>query len=256
MGWSAAPGSLRRMLRVVTEIARPAALDTALSAAILRRVASGEEPATLRVWTPDRSVAFGRQDAVRPGFRSAVEAVTARGFAPVERLAGGRAAVFHEGTLAFSWAMPEHRVRETITDRFRLVAGIVVSALTRLGHDARIGEVPGEYCPGEWSVNLGGSRKVMGVGQRLIRGGAHLGGVIVTSGAALVNEVLDPAYHHLGYRWDPAATGDLGGVSPGAVAAALLEAVAEAGFVPEPGIPTAETRELAARLAADHDAAR
>ena len=32
------------------------------------------------------------------------------------------------------------------------------------------GEVAGEYCPGQHSVNARGERKLMGVGQRLIRG--------------------------------------------------------------------------------------
>ena len=40
-------------------------------------------------------------------------------------------------------------------------------ALQRLGLDARLGELAGEYCPGEFSVNLAGRSKVMGVGQRV-----------------------------------------------------------------------------------------
>lgn len=244
------------MLRLITDRFDPPDLDTAVSAAVLQRVAAGTDPATLRLWTPLLAVAFGRQDRARPGYRDAVAAVTGLGYTPVERPAGGRAAVFHEGTIAFSWAMPEARVRETIADRFAMMSGLVVRALESLGFDARIGEVAGEYCPGEWSVNLGGTHKVMGVGQRLIRGAAHIGGVVVVSGADAVNRPLEPAYRSLGYDWRPEATGALDqidpGVSPEQVAAALTSAVSAAGHDLVPGSLDASCLRLAAELAPDH----
>lgn len=248
------------MPRLVTDRFDPPALDTAVSAAVLHRVASGSDPATLRVWTPERSVAFGRQDRARPGYRTAVSAVAGLGFAPVERLAGGRAAVFHEGTIAFSWALPESHGPETITSRFAAIAGIVVRALSSLGLDARIGEVPGEYCPGEWSVNLGGTRKVMGVGQRLVRGGAHVGGVIVVSGSQWVNLPLIPAYRALAYEWRPEATGAIDEALPGidiaVVRDAFLAAFGAAGEDIVPGRLDATCLEQAAALASEHDATR
>ena len=248
------------MLRVVSDRFDPPALDTAVSSAILQRVATGEEPETLRLWSPQRSVAFGRQDRVRPGYRDAVAAVAALGFTPVERLAGGRAAVFHEGTLAFSWAIPEPRVRETIAERFAMISGLVARSFAALGLDARIGEVPGEYCPGEWSVNLGGARKVMGVGQRLIRGAAHLGGVIVVTDADLVNRPLLPAYLALGYPWVPEATGALDETMPGLsterVAANLLATLAEAGHEITGGAIDDGCLHLAEELEPDHDPTR
>lgn len=248
------------MIRLITDRFEPPSLDTAVSSAILQRVASGDEPPTLRLWSPQRSVAFGRQDRVRPGYPAAVKSVAALGFAPVERLAGGRAAVFHEGTIAFSWAMPESRVRETIGDRFRTMAGLVVDALASLGCDARIGEVPGEYCPGEWSVNLGGSHKVMGVGQRLIRGAAHIGGVVVVNDPESVNRPLIPTYRLLDYEWRPEATGSVDLAVPGIdvsrVTAAMLDAFTAGGFATEHGVLDDECLALAARLAPDHDPSR
>jgi lipoate-protein ligase A len=182
-------------------------LDTAISRAILDRVASGELPETLRLFVADRMVAFGRQDVANPEYAAAVEAARSAGFAPIERLAGGKAAVFHEATLAFSWAIPEPRPRETIHQRFEAIASIVVEALISLGVDAHIGEVPGEYCPGTFSVNAGGRAKIMGVGQRLIAGAAHVGGVVVVDRTDLINRVLTPVYDALGYEWNPEATG-------------------------------------------------
>ena len=56
--------------------------------------------------SPSRS-----RTAPRAGFEAAVEAARAAGFEPVVRLAGGRAAVFHEGTLALAWATPGRAAR-------------------------------------------------------------------------------------------------------------------------------------------------
>jgi octanoyl-[GcvH]:protein N-octanoyltransferase len=200
----------RRTIALVREsFPRPEEMDTAVSHATLRLVAAGELPETLRVHRPGPVVAFGPRDRVAPGFPEAVAAARADGFGAVERLAGGRAAVFHEGTIAFSWAIPDPRAREGIRDRFEAVAEIMVDAFRNLEIDARIGELPGEYCPGEHSVNARGRTKLMGVGQRVIDGAAHVGGVIVVSGADRIRRVLIPVYGAMALDWDPATVGSL-----------------------------------------------
>src|SRR5207244_3727585 len=80
---------------------------------------------------------------------------------------------------------------------------------------ARGGEGPGEYCPGEHSVNARGQVKVMGVGQRLVATAAHVGGVIVVSGAERIRQVLVPVYEALGLTWDPSTVGALADEVPG-----------------------------------------
>jgi octanoyl-[GcvH]:protein N-octanoyltransferase len=205
----------------------PEELDTAVSHATLRLVAEGRLPATLRVHRPGAVVAFGPRDRVAPGFPQAVAAARSHGFGVVERLAGGRAAVFHQGTIAFSWAIPDPRAREGIRSRFEVLAGIVVDALRGLGVDARVGELPGEYCPGEHSVNAGGRTKVMGVGQRIIDGAAHVGGVIVVTGADRVRDVLIPVYRALDLSWEPATVGSLEEEVPGMTWNRAVESVIE-----------------------------
>jgi octanoyl-[GcvH]:protein N-octanoyltransferase len=195
-------------LRLITDSDPDPLVDTALSNAIMTRVAAGDIGPTLRLFVPDRVVAFGSQDRTRPGYADAVRAVRTAGFVGVERLAGGRAAVFHEGTIAFAWASPEEDSKLRIQQRFETIASIVLDALRRIELTGEIGETPGEYCPGRFSVHIAG-RKVMGVGQRLVRGGAHVGGVLVVNSPDLVNRPLVPAYEALGYDWSPAATGSL-----------------------------------------------
>ncbi len=200
-------------------------LDTAVSHALVRAVARGDLPPCFRLHRTDRVVAFGRADTLAPGYPQAVRSASAAGYQTVQRLAGGRAAVFHEGTLAFSWAVPTPDPRRDIQGRFEFVSASLVAALRRLGLDARVGEVPGEYCPGRYSINLYGKYKVVGVGQRLVRGAAHVGGVIVVQGADELRRVLDPVYRQLDLPWDPRVAGELCEADPGLTVDTVAEVV-------------------------------
>src|SRR5215218_4280137 len=186
-----------------------ASRSTAVARAVMVRVASGELPATFRLHRPGRILAFSKQDAASAGFGDAVKAASAAGFEPVIRLAGGRAAVYHEETLALSWAVPDRRPSARTEARFRELAQLLQGALCDLGADARIGEVPGEYCPGAWSVNARGATKLAGTGQRLIAGAAHRGAVIVGQDSRSVRDVLIPVYEALRLAWDPRTAGSV-----------------------------------------------
>jgi lipoate-protein ligase A len=186
-----------------------------VSRAILERVALGELPQTFRLARPGAMVAFGKQDVNSPGYGTAVAAARAGGFEAVQRLAGGRAAVFHEHTIAFAWAGRAKDTWSGTHDRFRTIAGIVERALQRLGVDARTGEIPREYCPGEYSINARGQTKLAGIGQRLVKGAWHIGGVIVVAEGDRVRDVLVPVYEALGLDWDPATAGAVAQEVPG-----------------------------------------
>jgi lipoate-protein ligase A len=233
---------------------RPA-FDTAVSRAILDRVAAGEMPATMRVARPGAMVAFGKQDTSAAGYAAAVAAARRGGFEAVERLAGGRAAVFHEDTVAFALAVADPDAARNTHSRFRVMAPVISRALSGLGVDARVGEIPGEYCPGEYSVNARGRTKLMGVGQRIIKGGAHVGGVIVAAGGDRVRDVLIPVYEALGLAWDPATSGsvadEVAGTGYEEVERAFLDELAAIFDLVE-GALDDETLALAERLEARH----
>ena len=199
-------------------------------------------------------VAFGRQDANSPGYAEAVAAARAGGFEAVERLAGGRAAVFHEQTIAFAWAGRADDVWSGTHDRFARIAGIVERALRRLGVDARTGEIPREYCPGEYSINAGGRRKLVGIGQRLIRGTWHIGGVIVVAEAERVRDILVPVYEALGLDWDPGTAGSVADEVPGATWEDVADALRAELPPHEPAGLDAGTLALAERLEPEHRA--
>jgi octanoyl-[GcvH]:protein N-octanoyltransferase len=237
---------------ITRAFAERTAYDVAVSRAILERVARHELPDTVRLARPGAMVAFGKQDVSSPWFLEAVGAARAGGFDAVKRLAGGRAAVFHEETVAFAWARATSDPWPGTHDRFREISAVLERALRALGVDARVGEIPGEYCPGEYSVNARGQTKLVGVGQRIIKGASHIGGVIVVGGADRIRDVLVPVYDALGLDWDPETTGsienEVGSVTFEDVVAAIkaeLPALEEAAF-------DTQTLALAETLAPEH----
>lgn len=233
---------------------RPA-FDTAVSKAILRFVSQGRLPETLRLYRPGAMVAFGGQDISSAGYAQAVSAARSHGFEAVQRLAGGRAAVYHDQTIAFAWAIPGGTPRHSIPQRFKEISTIIMEALNGLGVDARVGDVKGEYCPGSYSVNARGATKLMGVGQRLEANAAHVGGVVVVGGAERIKQVLEPVYEALGLSWDPGATGsieeEVGSVTYAEVERAVIEAFSRR-YTLVPGSLTPKILALAEEMEPEH----
>ena len=232
------------------------ALDTAVSRVLLMEASRPGAPETLRISIPGRAVAFGKRDALSPGFAKAVIAARNAGFEPFLRLAGGRAAVFHEGTVAIAWTIPDQRPIDGIRDRFAAVSGLVVDALGALGVSAAVGAVPGEYCPGEFSVHAGPA-KVAGVGQRLTKSAAMIGGVVVVERGDLVRGALVPVYDALGLEWDPNTAGALSdtvpGIEPSEVIRAMIDRLGNRGPV-ETASLTGEVINAAQAMRAEFDA--
>ena len=187
------------------------------------RVARGELPET--VGSRDRPRGGLRQARrARSGYGDAVRAAAEEGFGAVLRLAGGRAAIFHEGTLRW----PRGAVRRSAGGHPRALRGeatLMRRALGRLGVHARVGGVGGEYCPGRWSVNAGGARKLVGIGQRVVAGGSHTGSVIVVEDSDRVERVLGPVYAALSLAWNPETVGAVEDEAPGIRWAGMRDAV-------------------------------
>jgi lipoate-protein ligase A len=232
-------------------------LDAAVSRATMLRVAAGDLPETLRIAPTGTTVAFAKRDAVAPGYAEAVRAAREQGFVASLRLAGGRAAVFHDGTMEIGHAVPDAEPRGGIHDRFARSAERLARALARLGVDARVGEVAGEYCPGRYSVNARGAVKLAGIGQRVVGGGSHTGVVLVVEGEDRINGVLEPVYAALGLDWDPSASGSVRSEAPDATWSSVRDAIVTEyarDYDLVPGEMDAETLELAKELAPDHRA--
>jgi octanoyl-[GcvH]:protein N-octanoyltransferase len=208
-----------------------AALDVAIAQALLERVASGEEPPALRIYRPAPTVAFGRLDAVRPGFRAAADAARAHGFEPVLRGPGGTATAYHRDSLVLDLVVADDDPITGVQARFAQQAGVIAAALRSLGVDARVGAVAGEHCPGAHSVNAGGRTKLVGTAQRIVRRAWLFSASLVVRDLGPVRDVLEAVYDRLARDWDPATAGavadSLGEVAVGDVEQALLDAFAE-----------------------------
>jgi octanoyl-[GcvH]:protein N-octanoyltransferase len=205
-----------------------AVAQLALSQALLNRVAAdGEAPLVARLYVPGPTVAFGRVDAFRPGFEAAVRVARDHGFEPVLRAPGGRAAAYHERSLVLELAAAEHDPRAGITDRFAAMAGLVVAALRGLGVDAVSGELPGEYCPGRFSV-LAGGVKLGGIAQRVVAGASLVGIAVVVEDGARIRAVLEDVSRALEYDFDPTTAGAVADVAPGVATADVGAAIERA----------------------------
>ena len=206
---------------------RPA-LDVAVSHALLVRVARGEIEPAVRLYRPAPTLAFGRLDALRPGFGEAGEAARDAGFQPIVRLAGGHAAAYHEQSLIYEEIVAQRDVTAGLHDRFRDAADLLAGALTGLGVETQVGEIPGEYCPGAYTVSAAGRLKLVGSAQRAVRGGALLSAFILVGDGDRLRAGLFDVYRALEIAWQPAAAGALEDVAPGvtlpAVEAAVLAA--------------------------------
>ncbi|HWE12587.1 MAG TPA: hypothetical protein VG365_03695 [Solirubrobacteraceae bacterium] len=191
------------------------ALELAVSAALLGLVASGRRGPVLRCYRPLSTVAFGRRDRFLAGFSRAAAAAQRHGFVPVIRAAGGRAAAYDEGCLVLEEIIPAADSMSAIRDRFADEAGRQAGALRSLGVDARVGEVPGEYCPGEFSVNARGLTKLIGSAQRIVRGAWLFSTVVVVQSGGRLRPVLEDVYAGLGLEWEPTTTGSVADEVPG-----------------------------------------
>jgi octanoyl-[GcvH]:protein N-octanoyltransferase len=191
------------------------AFEIALAQALLAMVAEGRHRPVLRCYRPPPTVAFGRRDCFLPGFSRAAAAAGRHGFAPVIRGAGGRAAAYDEGCLVLDEILPAPDSMRGVRERFADGAELQAQALRSLGVDASVGELPGEYCPGEFSVNARGQTKLIGAAQRIIPGAWLFSTVVVVQSAAQVRAVLEDVYAELGLEWDPATTGSVAVEVPG-----------------------------------------
>lgn len=229
--------------------ADPAA-DLERGVGLLRDVAAGRRPALLRLYRPAPTVAFGQRDTRLPGFDEAWAAGRDAGFTPVVRAAGGRAAAYHPGTLIVDHIQPSAQAMEGHQARFAEFGELFAAALRSLGVHAAVGEIAGEYCPGEFSVHgtpepgvLGSPAKLVGTAQRVVSGAWLFTSVVVVEDAAPLRAVTTDVYDALGLQLDPSTVGSAAELVPEprraaidteAVALALLRTWREAGYPAAP----------------------
>ena len=224
------PGA-RTLTVVRQEKSLGAGRDLEFGLELLARARNGEIGPTLRLYRPAPTVAFGQRDTRLPGFEAAAQACRANGFEPLVRRAGGRAAAYHEGTLVVDHIEPDADAIAGSKTRFGYFGELFAEALRTVGVQAAVGEIPGEYCPGEFSVHgtdpadAAHRVKLVGTAQRVVAGGWLFSSVIVVENSAPIRNVLTGSYAALGLDWDPATAGAVDDLVPGVDVAAVEDAL-------------------------------
>ncbi|MGW1339452.1 lipoate--protein ligase family protein [Kribbella sp. NPDC002412] len=230
-----------------------AAVELAVGHALVRRVSAGEVNEALRVYRPvSPAVVFGRRDTRLPGFGAAALAARAAGFEPLVRAVGGRPVAYTTEALVVDHVKHEQLAPDGLETRFKEYGLLYADVLHALGIDARVGAVPGEYCPGAHSINARGVVKLVGTGQRVVRNGWLFSALVVVGDDARLRAVLTDVYRHLELPFDPASVGSLSTEVPGLTIDTVQRQLLDAYGAPPPTAVDDATLELAVSLAADH----
>jgi octanoyl-[GcvH]:protein N-octanoyltransferase len=239
---------------IVERSPRRPSLEVAVSHALVEQVNAGALASVVRLYRPAPTVAFGRLDALRPGFAAAVAAARAHGFTPVLRAPGGHAVAYHERSLAIDEVTGSDDPIAGMQDRFARSAARLAGALRAVGVDSRVGRVPDEFCPGDFTVNARGAVKLVGTAQRVVRRASLLAASVVVLDAGPVREVLRDVYRALELDWAPATAGavadEVAGVTVDDAERAVLDAYGIRGSA---GALDAATLERARALEPAHE---
>lgn len=215
------------------ECSRGAVGDLADSVLLLGAIARSEAiDRVVRVYRPWPTVAMTRRESLMPGFDAACAAARARGFEPVVRPTGGRAVAYDPGCLVVDIVEAERGGRGDNTAAFIAAGERFVRALRAVGVDARLGPVPDEYCPGDYSVNARGAVKLVGTAQRVVRGARLVSASVPLGPVGALADVLTAVNAALDFAWDPRTVGSVGLEAPEAsvalVEGALIDGIAGA----------------------------
>lgn len=190
--------------------------DLLASKRLLHVVAGKPELGTVvRVYQPGPTVAFSRKEETLPGFADAVSEALAFGFEPVIRPAGGRMVALDQQWLVLDIVTPEPDRSNSHRDIYESYGDAIIRVLTGLGVDAALGPVPGEYCPGDYSINARGEVKIVGTAQRVTSGARLFSASIPLAISPSVNEMFNRVNKILDLDWNPATLGSLAHEAPG-----------------------------------------
>ncbi|GAA1871177.1 lipoate--protein ligase family protein [Brevibacterium marinum] len=226
----------------------PPTAELAFARVLLDSVKHGRRGATLRMYRPRPTVAFGARDRFLPGFPEAIEAARDHGFTPALRSLGGRAAAYHRGSLVIDHIEPSDAFIKDTTARFTGFGQDYVEVLRGIGIDAHLGEIPGEYCPGEHSVNVAGRIKAIGTAQRVVSGAWLFSSSVVVEDPHPIRSVLTDVEAALGIEWDPSTGGSISEIHPEITTDTVAEAFASYYDHADPHSPGGPTEDELAAL--------
>lgn len=204
------------------------AVSELVTPALLLRSPSATWSELVHVYVPHGpTVAFSGRDLRSPGIAAATEVARAAGFEPVVRSPGGRMVAYDSGSVVIDHLDRTTGIRHAGSSTFAQNAESHVRVLRAFGDvDARVGEVDGEYCPGEFSINVGGTAKVVGSAQRVTATGSLFSTVVQVAVSDRVRAVIVDVSEALGYDLRHSSIAGLADHVPGLTAGEVAEAFA------------------------------
>jgi len=204
-------------------------LDMELTGTLLSTVARGDAPDTIRVFRPGPTVAFGRLDRARPGFEDARVVAARHGRTPVLRWGGGHAAAYDSECVIVEVLVRHDRGGISgLQTRFLAMAETIQRVFDGLDVPLELGELPGEYCPGRYSLHIPAGPKVAGVAQRVLARASLTTAVVVVGGGEELRTVIRDVYAALDLPLDVATAGAVTDHYPNINASLVQRAIIEA----------------------------
>lgn len=196
--------------------------------ALLLRTPNAPWSQLVHIYVPSGpTVAFSGRDLRSPGIAAATALARSAGFEAVVRSPGGRMVAYDSGAVVIDHLNSTSDLRHAGRSTFADNASNHAKVLRGLGDiDARVGEVDGEYCPGEFSVNVAGVAKVIGSAQRVTSTGSLFSTVIQVTVSERVRAVITDVSAALGYELRESSIAGLADYAPGLTAEKVAAAFA------------------------------
>ncbi|MDT7783495.1 MAG: octanoyl-[GcvH]:protein N-octanoyltransferase [Pseudonocardiales bacterium] len=194
--------------------------------ALLLRAPHASWSELVHIYVPTSpTVAFSGRDLRSPGITKATEIAQAAGFETVVRSPGGRMVAYDSGAVVIDHLDRTTGIRHAGSATFAANASHHALVLRALGDvDARVGEVDGEYCPGEYSINVGGETKVVGSAQRVTSTGSLFSTVVQVAISERVRAVIADVSDALGYDLRRSSIAGLADYVPALTSAEVAQA--------------------------------
>ncbi|MGC1329753.1 lipoate--protein ligase family protein [Pseudomonas sp.] len=157
---------------------------------LLAAVCRGDQADGLLFWQPtDRSLVMPRRLNRQPGFEAACAISAEAGWSVLLRETGGEPVPQSAATInvALVYVAPRSEGDQNrIETAYQRLCQPLLDAVTALGGNASLGEVPGAFCDGRYNVNID-RRKWVGTAQRWRQGLSGTRPVVLVHGAMLMD---------------------------------------------------------------------
>ena len=122
--------------------------------------------------------------------------------------------MFDENALGITIIAPHAAPHQHMMMRYGILSAAIATGLHTLDIDARVGELPNEYCPGKFSINAEGRIKLVGVAQRMNQHCVQMGAIISVIRSVEACAGIAEAYRGMGLNFDPDTYGAITDLKP------------------------------------------